>query len=73
MSKDEKLTVSNDEAKKHALSKAKDPIPTNDAPPEPVTEEEVIFKAVASLRNRAKKLSPGGRERLFAMVRSYIG
>lgn len=42
-------------------------------PTEQICEEEIIFKAVASLRNRAKKLSPGGRERLFAMVRSYIG
>lgn len=40
---------------------------------EPKTEDDIIWLAVSSLRNRAKKLSPEGRQKLFVMVRGFVG
>lgn len=36
-------------------------------------EDEIIFKTIQSLRNRAKRLSPHGRARLSQMLHSYVG
>ena len=42
-------------------------------PKAPKTEDDIIWLAVSSLRNRAKKLSPEGRQKLFGMVRGFVG
>lgn len=46
---------------------------TNGVPGKPKSEDDIIWLAVSSLRNRARKLSPQGREKLFVMVKGYIG